>query len=84
MKCSNCGAEIPYSGRVCPLCHVDKSEDKERHVRNHQEAAIGCLASVVGALLGYAILGCVGVFPGLVVGVLTGFLVGQEITKRRG
>src|SRR5262245_49109047 len=28
MKCSNCGAEIPFSGKVCPFCHADKSKDQ--------------------------------------------------------
>ena len=28
MHCSNCGADIPYHGRVCPYCNADKTEDK--------------------------------------------------------
>ncbi len=32
MKCSNCGKRIPFSGRVCPFCHAQKSGDKLRTV----------------------------------------------------
>ena len=28
MKCSNCGKQIPFGGRVCPYCHAKKSGDK--------------------------------------------------------
>ena len=31
MICSNCGAEIPFVGVVCPLCGADKVADKEAH-----------------------------------------------------
>lgn len=30
MLCSNCGKNIPYTGKVCPYCNVDKSEDQFR------------------------------------------------------
>ena len=28
IKCSNCGAKIPFSGKVCPWCRASKSGDK--------------------------------------------------------
>ena len=28
MHCSNCGKEIPYTGKVCPYCNTEKSGDK--------------------------------------------------------
>lgn len=28
MRCSNCGKDIPFIGRVCPFCHADKASDK--------------------------------------------------------
>lgn len=28
MRCSNCGKDIPFTGNVCPYCHVNKSKDQ--------------------------------------------------------
>ena len=28
MRCSNCGKDIPYIGKICPFCHADKGQDK--------------------------------------------------------
>lgn len=28
MRCSNCGKETPFSGKVCHWCNNDKSKDQ--------------------------------------------------------
>ena len=66
MRCSNCGKDVPYLGKVCPFCHVDKSHDKRVFVR-------ACFGFVAGAL--------VGLFAGRIIGsdtalVLAPFFVG--------
>jgi len=32
MKCSHCGMEIPFAGKVCPFCGVDKTNDQKLHL----------------------------------------------------
>ena len=31
MRCSNCGKETPFSGKVCHWCNNDKSKDQQTH-----------------------------------------------------
>jgi len=31
MRCSNCGKETPFSGKVCHWCNNDKSKDQKTH-----------------------------------------------------
>ncbi len=48
MKCSNCGAEIPYAGKVCPMCHAEKSKDK----RVHEQIVTGVVLASIGIVAG--------------------------------
>jgi outer membrane lipoprotein SlyB len=66
MQCSNCGKDIPYAGKVCPFCHVDKSKDQQLHA-----SAIG------GGFAGLIIGAMFGVGPAIVLailGVVAGFV----------
>ena len=62
MHCSNCGKDIPFTGRVCPYCHVDKSSDQA-------VMALGIVGAVVGASIGYLV--------GDVAGAIAGFFCGM-------
>jgi len=68
MRCSNCGKDIPFTGKVCPWCHTDKSGDQ-------QKQALGIVFGMVGGVLGWAVHGIgvalIGVFVGVIVGVIT-------------
>jgi len=70
MDCSNCGKDIPYSGKVCPYCNADKSEDQ-----------FFVTASWVGGLPG-VILGFIAVkslwgIPMALWGIPIGFVLGM-------
>lgn len=41
MRCSNCGKETPFSGKVCHWCNNNKSKDQETHMK------IGCIAIII-------------------------------------
>jgi predicted amidophosphoribosyltransferase len=32
MRCSDCGKDIPFTGKVCPWCHTDESGDQQKQV----------------------------------------------------
>lgn len=44
MLCTNCGKEIPFGGKVCPFCGVDKSHD--RNAQANAKVA-GCAVGVI-------------------------------------
>ena len=69
MHCSGCGKNVPFNGVVCPYCHRDKSNDKNKKV-------ISVLFGFIGALIGIGVNGFVGMFVGLVIGVIIGSIVG--------
>lgn len=73
MRCSNCGAGIPFAGNVCPFCNANKSGDQF-------DQALGIVGMVLGATVGGAISGCEGVAIGGVVGAVVG-LVGCKILR---
>jgi hypothetical protein len=68
MRCSNCGKDIPFTGKVCPWCHTDKSGDQRTQV-------FGMLFGMAGGILGWAIHGIgvalIGLFVGIIVGIIT-------------
>jgi hypothetical protein len=45
MRCSNCGKDIPFSGKVCNWCNNGKSKDQETHMK------IGCIAIIIVFIL---------------------------------
>ncbi len=57
MRCSGCGKDIPFGGRVCPYCQRDKSSDQGLTV-------VGMIAFLFGGFIGNA----VGGFGGMMVG----------------
>jgi hypothetical protein len=67
MECSNCGMQIPYSGRVCPHPGADKSADQQYHFWN----------VVVAVPLGPA-----GFVFGGPVGVVIGVFIAGRITRK--
>jgi hypothetical protein len=75
MRCSNCGKEIPFGGKVCQWCGADKSKDQTRTV-------FSGFFGLVGGALGYFIAGGIvcGIF-GLAFGVVLGMMVAEKINK---
>lgn len=71
MRCSNCGKDIPFTGNVCPYCHVDKSGDQTSMV-------FGMIFGVIGGGLGWAIAGPGVAFIGLIVGVIIGLVFASK------
>ena len=52
MVCSTCGSDIPYTGKICPYCHSDKSSDKaEARKFNWILFLVGLPSGIVCALL---------------------------------
>ncbi len=47
MLCSNCGKSVPFVGKVCPHCGIDKSRDQAIQVW-------GCIGLLAGGGLGWA------------------------------
>ena len=50
MLCSNCGKNIPYAGKVCPYCKIDKSADQIQHT--------GCMIIFVIVAVLFFIIKC--------------------------
>lgn len=75
MKCSNCGKEIPFTGKVCPFCNVDKSADKKLQV-------LVTVFGTGGAIAGYNLLGFWGAVGGFVVGSIAAGGVAFKISKK--
>lgn len=65
MRCSNCGKDVPFAGRVCPYCRADKSDDKALY-------AVATVCMVTGGVLGWVTTG--GVFLSIVTAVLSSCL----------
>ena len=76
MDCSNCGKDIPYSGKVCPYCNADKSEDK-----------FFVTASWIGGVPG-VILGCIalkslwGIPAGFVLGMIVVYVIREVFSSK--
>lgn len=72
MRCSNCGKDIPFTGKVCPWCHTDKSGDQRQQV-------LGIFFGMVGGALGWAIHGIGVALIGLFVGVIIGIVAAKKM-----
>jgi RNA polymerase subunit RPABC4/transcription elongation factor Spt4 len=67
--CSNCGETIPFSGKVCPHCHHDKSEDQEKEVIIQVTLFSGAAVGLVSGMITYAISS---IGPALIAGGILG------------
>jgi hypothetical protein len=65
MTCSSCGKNIPFTGKVCPFCHRDKSRDQ--HVQ-----ACAFLFTLIGGAIGWFI-------DHLIIGIIAGGIIGTII-----
>ncbi|MDP7739616.1 hypothetical protein [Mycobacterium paragordonae] len=74
MRCSNCGKDIPFSGKVCPYCHVDKGGDQTSQV-------FAFIGAFIGALVGAGIAGGMGGVIGGIVGCIGGFILAAATNK---
>jgi outer membrane lipoprotein SlyB len=74
MQCSNCGKTIPFAGKVCPFCHVEKSGDQRRY-------AYAVLGAVTCGAAGGFVFGLWGIVGGLVVGAISGSVAGSKAKK---
>jgi len=81
MQCSNCGKEIPITGKVCPYCHADKSADRRQTVFN----AIVLWCIFLGCVFGHeATSSIVGLCIGGLVGAIVGVAIGRYFEGKRG
>src|SRR5690554_311719 len=81
VECSNCGAEIPYAGRVCPFCGNEKAQDKR-----NAWVAFGC--GLVGIYIGFSIFdnGLISLFcffPGYFLDYVFGGFIGLAGGKKK-
>lgn len=72
MRCSNCGKDVPFAGKVCPWCHVDKSKDQMGLI-------LSGLFGFGGAVLGNLIAGGWGVACGTLLGGVGGLALASKI-----
>jgi hypothetical protein len=72
MRCSNCGKDIPFTGKVCPWCHTDKSGDQQKY-------AFGIAFGIVGGVSGWLIHGIGIALIGVFVGTIVGFIVASKM-----
>lgn len=47
MRCSNCGKQVPFMGRVCPFCHSDKASDKASTIVAWLSFAFGSIPGLI-------------------------------------
>jgi RNA polymerase subunit RPABC4/transcription elongation factor Spt4 len=79
LRCSRCGKDISFAGKVCPYCGTDKSKDQLMMVW-------GMLFAIVGGLLGYAVTRHIGWtllvgFIGMVAGIILAGVINLQPTK---
>ncbi|WP_170929137.1 hypothetical protein [Mycobacterium paraense] len=72
MRCSNCGKDVPFAGKVCPYCHVDKTSDQQKQV-------LGIFFGFIGGALGWFIHGVIAALIGLVIGVIVGLVAASKM-----
>ena len=86
MVCSNCGKDIPYDGKVCAYCGIDKSTDKRRYERGKsfgvQLLGACLLGGAFGGLIG-AMIHANGVCPGVLFGLIVAVGVMARIGQRK-
>jgi hypothetical protein len=68
MRCSGCGKDIPFEGRVCPYCQRDKSQDQAFTV-------VAFILGLIGGAVGYFIFGFWGALGGFFLGVIVAAVV---------
>jgi len=86
MVCSNCGQDIPYEGKVCAYCGVDKATDKRRYERGKSFGILLLGACLVGGVLGGligAMINANGVCPGVLSGLVCAVIVVARIGQRK-
>ena len=71
MRCSNCGKDIPSTGKVCPWCHTDKSADQQKY-------ALGIVFGMAGGVLGWTNHGIGIALIGVFVGTIFGFIAANR------
>lgn len=77
MLCSNCGKDIPYTGKVCPYCKVDKTGDRETQT-------IGIGVGFTAGLIAYLTTNEVGQTIGWgIAGMIMGFILSKIIQMAR-
>jgi len=72
MTCSSCGKNIPFAGKVCPFCHVDKSSDQQTHL-------LATVGGIGGALGGSYFFGFWGAVGGFFVGIFAGMVIVKKL-----
>lgn len=75
MLCSNCGKDIPFTGKVCPFCKVDKSEDQRLQ-------AFVVFFGFIGWMLGWYFIGFFKGFFVALVFMLIGFIIYLSTKKK--
>lgn len=85
MLCSNCGKDIPFSGKVCPYCHADKSKDQATTVAAGLGAFVGgsFLFGIVAVASGDMCTGMIAGIVGVLIGAFVGALVGAAKVKNQ-
>lgn len=63
MRCSGCGKDVPFGGKVCPYCQRDKSQDQDYTV-------LAFILGIIGGVIGYFIFGFWGALGGLFLGCI--------------
>ena len=72
MRCSNCGKDVPFTGKVCNWCNADKSRDQ-------LSQTLGMIFGLAGGGLGWLIHGIGAAFIGLIVGVIVGLFAASRL-----
>lgn len=70
MKCSGCGKDVPFSGKVCPFCQRDKDKDQTYFV-------MGMILGFPLIAIGYWLFG----FWGFIAGAATGGMISYSIVR---
>ena len=71
MQCTNCGKEVPFTGKVCPYCNHSKTEKKMDIVLATIGVALGVLFgwSTGGGWFGAVVSAVVGLIGSVFVGI---------------
>jgi len=77
MRCSNCGKETPFAGKVCHWCGADKSKDQ-------MQTSLAGFLGLVGGAIGYFIGGIVAGIFGFVFGCILGFIAAEKMNNPSG
>src|SRR5688572_32856015 len=75
MRCVNCGKDIPFSGNVCPYCHVDNTKSQTAQI-------LGAVFGLGLGGLGYVLAGLWGALVGFGVGGISALVVSGGLKKQ--